>query len=61
MAEGTAITQPISKKAYLLVSDGEVAVNGEVLYPGDGAEIENASLLHLEAKRASEVLVIDLE
>lgn len=61
MSAGTKISQPVSKKAYLLVSAGEVAVDGERLFAGDGAQIENKSILHLESRSDSEVLVIDLE
>ena len=61
IAANSSVSQPISDKAYLLVSAGEVAINGERLFPGDGAEIEHSSLLQLDAKSDSEVLVIDLE
>ena len=60
MKAGTTLNHPVSPQAYLLVSEGEVTVNGVKLQAGDGAEIENVSSLKLFAGVESEVLVIDL-
>lgn len=56
----TVIDQPVSDKAYLLVSVGEVEVNGKKVSAGDGAEIEHVPHLQLRAKTDSELLIINL-
>lgn len=55
-----AITHPIKHQAYLLVSEGEIEVEGKRLKRGDGAEIENASAMQIKALSDAEILVIDV-
>lgn len=52
--------QKLSGPAYLLVSTGEVSINGETLKKGDGAAITDASELAITANQASELVLIDL-
>ena len=47
MAKNTTLTHPISDKAYLLVSAGEITANGNALKAGDGAAIEHTDSLQL--------------
>lgn len=54
------ITHPIHSQAYLLVSEGEVEVEGKKIKKGDGAEISETSSINLKANIDSEILVIDV-
>jgi redox-sensitive bicupin YhaK (pirin superfamily) len=58
--QGVRLEQPLSGNAYVLVSAGEVRVDGEVLTRGDGAEITESKSLSLEALSDAEILVIVL-
>lgn len=60
LEEGANLEHPIHDQAYLLVSEGEVEVDGKALKKGDGAEISKAELVQLRALKSSEVLVIDV-
>ena len=49
------------RKAWLQVVRGEVAVNGEALWAGDGASVERESTLAVTARAdGSEILLFDL-
>jgi redox-sensitive bicupin YhaK (pirin superfamily) len=48
------------RRAYLHVARGSVALNSVTLAAGDGARIEQETLLHFSNGRAAEVLVFDL-
>lgn len=58
--EGTEIKHPVHSAAYVLVSVGELEIDGNVLKKGDGAEISEAKTINLKAVRDAEVLVIDV-
>ena len=60
VAKGVTITQDLPEKAYLLVSTGELEVNGHILKKGDGAAIDQEKSLTLKANDDSEVLLIGL-
>jgi hypothetical protein len=53
-------TQPLSGAAYVLVSTGEVVMDGETLKQGDGVAITKANALEITANAASELVLIDL-
>ncbi len=57
---GTQLAQPIKSQAYVLVSDGEVKIDGVALRKGDGAEITDASSVEFEAISDAKVLVLDV-
>ena len=46
--------------AWIHVVDGNVAIGGESLAPGDGAAIEDATTFTIESARGAELLVFDL-
>jgi redox-sensitive bicupin YhaK (pirin superfamily) len=52
--------QPLRAAAYLLVSTGEVVINGETLKKGDGVAITHQPMLEITANTASELVLIDL-
>ncbi|MBT0568958.1 pirin family protein [Curvibacter sp. CHRR-16] len=49
-----------SRKAYVHVVRGQVAVNGQALHGGDAAMLANESVLQLQQGHDAEVLVFDL-
>ncbi len=57
---GQRWTQPLSGSGYLLVSTGEVEIEGETLKAGDGSSISNVNQLVIAAKQSSELVWIDL-
>lgn len=58
---GTTITQTIKENAYILASQGEFTVNGQLLKQGDGAEIVNEATLTITAGgEDAEILIIDV-
>jgi quercetin 2,3-dioxygenase len=58
--EAAQIKLDPSRKAYVHVVRGEIAVNGKRLAAGDAAKLEGESELHLADGHAAEVLVFDL-
>lgn len=56
----SAIDHPIHQQAYLLVSEGEIELEGKRLKKGDGAEISDIRSVHLLAHSDAEILVIDV-
>ncbi len=57
---GTSVTQQVKHQAYILASEGEFTVNGQLLKKGDGAEITGEKTISITAKTDAEVLVIDV-
>ncbi len=45
---------------YLQIVDGEIDVDGEPVSSGDGVAIESVSVLNIEARRPTEVLLFDM-
>lgn len=68
LAQGTTITQAFGPKAYVLVSSGEITLNGHSLAGGDAAQVESPSAsagqgaphLQITATEDAEVVVIGL-
>jgi redox-sensitive bicupin YhaK (pirin superfamily) len=60
LTQGQSLSQPIHDQAYLVVSKGEVEVEGVVLREGDGAEITKADAVQLKALSDAEVILIDV-
>jgi redox-sensitive bicupin YhaK (pirin superfamily) len=60
MKKGTTIRQNVREGAYIVMSEGEAEVNGNVLKKGDGAEAVGESELVLTARADAELLVIDV-
>jgi redox-sensitive bicupin YhaK (pirin superfamily) len=52
--------QSHSGQSYVIVSKGDVTIDGQTLSEGDGAEIENQSSLAITAQTDAEILIIDL-
>jgi redox-sensitive bicupin YhaK (pirin superfamily) len=57
---GQTLQQTLVDQGYLLVSRGEVEVEGELLKEGDGVEISGVSVVVLKALVESEVILIDV-
>lgn len=61
LAPRATITQPIEYQAYILVSSGEITVNGTPMKTGDGAELTGTPTFTLTAgAQEAEILVIDV-
>jgi redox-sensitive bicupin YhaK (pirin superfamily) len=57
---GTEITHKIKHRVYILVSDGQVEIDGKLLKKGDGAEIIAQAEMQIKAISDCEILVIDV-
>lgn len=60
LAADSRLTHPIDGQAYLLVSEGEVSVDGHLATRGDGLAISGQDKVTLSAAADSEVLVIEV-
>jgi len=60
MELGVELTHLIHAQAYLLVSEGQIAVNSVGMNKGDGAEITNVDIITIKAIEASEIIIIDV-
>ncbi|MGB7331073.1 MAG: pirin family protein, partial [Terriglobales bacterium] len=62
LAPGEEVTQSLGSKrhAWLQVAKGEVELNGQKLYQGDGAALSEEKKLGIKAKGETEVLLFDL-
>ena len=49
-----------TRRAFVYVIDGAIALNGESLEKGDQARISGAENLSIEASQESEIILIDL-
>ncbi len=49
-----------SGQSYIIVSKGDIAIDGNILSEGDGAEVENQTSFVVTAQDDSEILIIDL-
>tara|TARA_R110002124_G_scaffold287216_1_gene471419 strand:+ start:117618 stop:118328 length:711 start_codon:yes stop_codon:yes gene_type:complete len=57
---GQVITHPINVQAYILVSAGEIEIDGQVFNTGDGLEVTKIQALKIKAIKNAEVVVIDV-
>lgn len=57
---GHEVQHPVVGQAYLLVSEGEIELDGETVRKGDGAEITNVDHVSLKAIETAEVVIIDV-
>lgn len=59
--QDVSFDQPIKHQAYVLVSEGELSLNGEVIKKGDGAEITGVDHVTIKALQDSEIVLIDVQ
>ena len=59
LPQGARITQNVKHQAYVLVSRGDIVLNGIAMKQGDGAEVTDQKELAITASSDAEVLVID--
>jgi len=57
---GIELQHPVDTQAYLLVSEGQLELDGIAMKKGDGAEITDVDLVTIKAIEACEVVVIDV-
>lgn len=60
MRAQTAISHPIVHQAYILVSEGEITLDKEILRKGDAAEATDVEKIEIGAVMDAEVIVIDV-
>ncbi len=60
LEEGKVLTHALSDQAYILISEGEVELDGQTLKKGDGAEVTKADHITITAKTNAEILVIEV-
>lgn len=60
LKQGAKVMHPIKHQAYVVVSSGEVEINGHALNTGDGAEIIDLDAVEIHALAESKILVIDV-
>jgi len=62
LAEGETLTHALSdgRKAWIQIARGSVTLNGEQLYPGDGAAVSDETRLELMATSDAEILLFDM-
>ena len=56
----TELNHPIKDQAYVLVSKGEIDIDGQAMHKGDGAQITEQDLINIKALSDAEILVIDV-
>ena len=59
LSAGDSIKQTVSN-AYLLISDGEIEIEGQLFAKGDAAEIDQQDKIDIQANSDSELILIDL-
>ncbi|TAE32367.1 MAG: pirin family protein [Alphaproteobacteria bacterium] len=60
MRAGTHIMQPLKHRAYILISEGQCLIHGQLMQQGDGAQWESSNMLDIHAITDVELLVIDV-
>lgn len=60
IASGNSIHHVVTNQAYLLVSEGEITLDGNTLSKGDGAEITDVESFTIEANETSQIVIIDV-
>lgn len=60
LEQGTSIEHSIHNQAYVLILDGDMEINGDLVNRGDGAEISGEASIEISARTDSEIMVIDV-
>lgn len=60
LKKNTIISHPIKRQAYLLVSQGKISLEGQVIKRGDGVEITNLPHIKIQTIDDSEILILDV-
>ena len=58
--KGIKVKHNVIGKAYVLISEGNIVVNGNIAQKGDGLEISEETSLELEALNDAELLIIEV-
>lgn len=56
---GANLLHPIRKQAYILISEGEISVNGQRAAKGDGVSVTDEKQINIAASTQSQIIVID--
>lgn len=60
LLKGEVVTHTLTYQGYVLVSEGQITLNGKTMHKGDGAEVMDVTELTITAEDNAEVLVIDV-
>ena len=62
LTEGDEVTHTLAanRRGWVQVAQGSAILNGEQLYPGDGAAIEGPAEISLAGTSETELLVFDM-
>ena len=60
LIKDTELTHPIKQQAYVLVSEGLLEVEDQILNKGDGLEVTDLSSINIKALSDTKLLVIDV-
>ena len=60
LLKDTELTHQIKQQAYVLVSEGSLELEGQVLNKGDGLEVTDLSSIKMKALNDTKLLVIDV-
>jgi len=60
LTENTSINQIIKHQAYILVSKGEIEVDGHSAQQGDGIQVTDQSSVNIKANVNAEILLLDV-
>jgi redox-sensitive bicupin YhaK (pirin superfamily) len=62
LGEGDGVSHKIEpgRRAFLYVMEGEIRLNGEMLFAGDQARITDVTTLEITGSQESEIILIDL-
>ena len=60
LPENVSIEQPIKHQAYVLVSEGEIEIDGQTAHKGDGIQITDQPSVSFKTNEAAEILLLDV-
>jgi len=62
LGEGESVSHDLgaARQVWVQVADGTIKLNGQQLYPGDGAAVTKENLIVIDATSAAEVLLFDM-
>lgn len=60
ISKNKIINHSINNQAYILLSEGEVEIDGNIMKQGDGCEVTNQSSINIKSISESELVIIDV-
>ena len=60
LSKGIKVSQTIEHQAYILVSDGQITLDGIIMNKGDGAQVTEQTSVTIKAMNNAEILLLDV-